>query len=127
MYSEFTSELDIEQYLHGDCHLFAYALNVIFDYPIELCIDSEDMETQSEVLVHAYCKFNNKFIDIRGISNDIEHLLSEFDYNTIRFFTVDKNHIEKLIENKFLHDFENNQLEELMNYIRTHKDKYYMI
>lgn len=124
MHSESTSDLDIVQYLHGDCHLFAYALNVVFDYPIELCIDSEDMETQSEVLVHAYCKLDNKFIDVRGISNDIEHLLSEFDYNTIQFFKVDKNHIEKLIVNKALHGFEKNQLEKLMDYIRTNKDKY---
>lgn len=118
------NELEIEQYLHGDCHLFAYALSVVFDYPIELCIDSEDMETQSEVLIHAYCKFNNTFIDIRGQSTSIEHLLSEFDYNEIYFLSVDKNHIEKLISTKFLHDFEKTQLEEIINYIRMNKDKY---
>lgn len=65
--------IDMEQFLHGHCLLFAYRLQEEFGY--ELLFDYED--ESCEHLVHAYCcgkeNGNVYFIDIRGITDACEN------------------------------------------------------
>ena len=67
---------DAEIFLHGSCDLFALALHQIKGYAGIVLCNSEGDD------VHYFCKKHNKgilyFIDVRGITCDIEEIVSEF-------------------------------------------------
>ena len=76
---ESNSEEEIEDYtaevfLHGLCHIFAYALHQKFGYNV--------IEIKNESMCHWFCisKHNGKevYIDVRGMTTDYEELLQEF-------------------------------------------------
>ena len=76
--------IDIEEYKHGKCELFAFVLHKMFGYPIRFYIDPEgDIELLDEsvpVLIHACNILNeNTLIDVDG-KIDVENILNEFDY-----------------------------------------------
>lgn len=47
--------MGIDNYLYGECHLFALALKQEYGYPIVLALDKFDLETKGELLIHDYC------------------------------------------------------------------------
>lgn len=115
--------MDWEKYLHGECHIFALALHLEFGYPIQLAIDAFDLEIESERLIHAYCIKDDKAVDVRGLVN-IGEILDDFDYNEPYHMNVNKEGLLKLIKDGFLHEPEENQLEEVISFIRNNKNKY---
>ena len=74
---EYGKEINPYDFLHGYCHIFALALHKKFDYPIYI-IKDENNET-----IHYYCKniIKNEpvYIDVRGITNDLDAFASEFE------------------------------------------------
>lgn len=76
--------MNAHKYLHGNCHEFSIALNNKFGYPIILWIEFND-EIEGEILVHAFniIKHDSKvyFVDVRGITDDINMLTNEFDFS----------------------------------------------
>lgn len=75
--------INAHKYLHGNCHEFSISLNKKFGYPIVLWIEFND-EIEEDILVHAFNVINHNsktyFVDIRGITDDINILTNEFDY-----------------------------------------------
>lgn len=65
-----------EIFLHGICHVFAYALHQQFGY------DILELRSKSNLMVHWCCisNFDGKeiYIDVRGATTDYEELLMEF-------------------------------------------------
>lgn len=77
-------EIDALYYLHGICHEFSLALNKIFGYDIVLWTNYDE-DVKSYVLVHAFNMFQYKgkqyYADIRGITDNLEDIINEFDYS----------------------------------------------
>lgn len=70
-----------EDFLHGICHIFAYALHQKFGY------DILELKSNSGSTVHWCCisNYNGKeiYIDVRGVTSDFDEFLFEF-YPEIR-------------------------------------------
>lgn len=68
-----------EMFLHGICHIFAYALHQKFGYEIL------ELRSKSGTTVHWCCitNYNGRemYIDVRGITTDYDELLMEFQPN----------------------------------------------
>lgn len=71
-YQEDLSTINLEKYLHGFCDEFALLLNKKYQYPIYASFNGNQ-------LIHAYCKIDNFFIDIRGITDDQSLFNMEFE------------------------------------------------
>lgn len=87
----------MDLYLHGHCTCFAIALHELFGYDLFFFIDSED-EKSIDNIIHAYCKKNGEYIDVRGITKDKTACFSAFE----DFFTdpvVIKTTVEELRKN----------------------------
>ena len=74
---------DAEYFLHGLCHIFAYALHKKFNY------DIYELRSEADSIIHWYCIYeyngNTVYIDVRGITTNYEEFLSEFkSYNNIK-------------------------------------------
>ena len=71
---------DADIFLHGACQLFALALHKKFGY------DAYKLETPDNSFAHCFCKYNYKginfFIDVRGITSNINDVILEFTSNT---------------------------------------------
>ena len=65
-------------FLHGNCDIFACYLHEKYGYEMKAVY-----EYNSELLIHAYCtaEINNKTvcIDVRGITDDWNEFITEFD------------------------------------------------
>lgn len=76
--------INAHKYLHGNCHEFSISLNKKFGYPIVLWIEFND-EIEEDILVHAFNIVRDDsriyFVDIRGITDDINMLTNEFNYS----------------------------------------------
>lgn len=71
-YQDDLSIINLEKYLHGFCDEFALMLNFVYHYPIEVIFFCGR-------IIHAYCKIDNLFIDVRGITDDKKLFFSEFE------------------------------------------------
>lgn len=60
-------------FLHGFCDTFAKALHDKYNYDIQIITDKDNN------LIHAYCVKDNFYIDIRGIIDDFEIFIQEFE------------------------------------------------
>ena len=67
---------DAEVFLHGYCHIFAYALYQKFGY------DIYELSNSSDNVIHWCCisKYNeiDVYIDVRGITSNFNEFLTEF-------------------------------------------------
>lgn len=75
--------LDASIFLHGECGIFALALNEMFGYEIwVVAFEPEDWgdeeDTWENRLVHVYCQKGDCYIDVRGITDDWDAFLDEF-------------------------------------------------
>lgn len=73
---------DLFKYLHGFCDDFALFFSCKYD--IEICLlEGYDEETNQKYLIHAFncfeCNGAECYMDIRGITDDIERILLDFD------------------------------------------------
>ena len=70
-------EINAFFYLHGICHEFALGLCETFNYNIVLWINYDE-DINSNVLIHAFNTFkykgNQYYIDIRGITDNIDDI-----------------------------------------------------
>lgn len=71
-YQEELEIINLEKYLHGYCDEFALMLNSVYKYPIEVIFFCGK-------IIHAYCKVDKYFIDVRGITDNEELFFSEFE------------------------------------------------
>lgn len=109
-----------EELLHGICHYLALALAEKYNYKIILWLDY-DLEIEKDVLIHAFNITNEgKFIDYNGITNNIENIIGEFDYNekpVICGLTIEKT---KLILNRLEISYNNQETIKFVNkYIKN--------
>ena len=88
-------------FLHGYCSFFALALAKKFKYEIHVLWVKEEL---TSYFCHAYCSFvyhgDTFFVDIRGITNDFNEMLEEFEITTKdidkeRSFICDEELLEK--------------------------------
>ena len=112
-----------EDYLYGDCHIFAQALHEVFGYQMKLAIDEFDLELEKEVLVHAFCYVGNQIIDARGVSNATE-TLEPYDYNEVTFRKIEQADLEGMMEEGFVHRPEVGQYEKLVAYLQKNKERF---
>ncbi len=72
--SEEIEDYTADVFLHGLCHIFAYALHQKFGYDV--------IEIENKSVCHWFCisKHNGKevYIDVRGMTTDYEELLQAF-------------------------------------------------
>lgn len=113
--------MELEGYLHGDCHIFAQALHEVFGYKMKLAIDECDIELEEPVLVHAFCYEGNHVFDARGVS-DASETLEPFDYSEVVFREVEKEDVDRMIEDGFLHRADKGQFDKLVFYLKEHKE-----
>lgn len=115
--------MELESYMHGECHLFALALNQAFGYDMVFVFDEMDIEVQSEVLIHAYCKTEEGCVDARGFFKE-EDALAEHDYS--RPYTVDVSvrEVHSLIETGFLHTPSFGQMDELTQFLKDNRERF---
>lgn len=112
-----------EDYLYGDCHIFAQALHQVFGYQMHLAIDKFDLELETDVLVHAYCTNGNHAIDARGVIAEAD-ILEAYDYNDIMFRYVNMDELKALMDSGYLHHPEAGQMEEVIRYIEENRGRY---
>lgn len=104
----FTEELDDCPYydasifLHGICHIFAYALHKIFGYEIYEILSS-DRKTIHWFCLSCYQK-KKVYVDIRGATTDYEEFLAEFQPWIGQDSIV--NHYKKMNDMDFKDDWE---------------------
>lgn len=68
----------MEDYLHGYCEYFAYALHQELGYPMYKVYDSE-AETDM-ALVHVFCiNPNGEYVDVRGVIPNIWDLIEPYE------------------------------------------------
>ncbi len=70
---------DMYSFLHGFCDVFARELSNIYGYKPYVIYGDFTYDTEERTIVHAFCMVNDKYIDIRGITDDIHELLDEFE------------------------------------------------
>lgn len=70
---------DAERLLHGECHLFAIAINRITGLPVAAYLDEDD-EVEGAVLAHAFVVDGDDAIDVRG-RVPLAEVLDEFEVN----------------------------------------------
>ncbi|HBF77174.1 MULTISPECIES: hypothetical protein [Clostridium] len=114
-------------FLHGSCEKFALALNKVMNYRIILWIDYHD-DIKRNALLHAFNVFNFKgktyYADIRGITDNIEDIMNEFDYyEEPDMYEYNYNEAVKVLHNLKLND---DVSIELFNYIKKNKSNYTM-
>jgi len=77
-----------ESFLHGICHIFAYALHQEFGY------DILELKSNNCSAVHWCCTTQYKgvelYVDIRGMTSDIDELLTVFQPNMKTKPIIDK-------------------------------------
>ena len=82
-------------FLRGICYIFAYALHMNFNYDIYVLNDGTKK-------IHWFCKTTYKgedvFIDVRGITNSEEELISGMIFNDNKNYIIE---LYKDIENDF--------------------------
>lgn len=115
--------MDLEGYLHGDCHIFALALHKVFGYKMKLAIDEYDIELEEPVLIHAYCYEGEYVIDARGVSGKDE-ALEPFDYSEVVFREVETAGIVKLMDEGFLHRPDIGQYEAVVAYMQANREHF---
>lgn len=115
--------VNVETYLHGDCHIFAEALHQVFGYSVQWAIDMEDEELQDEVLVHAFCYQGDKVIDVRGI-RAFADVLEPFDYNEVYYRDIHAGELEDFLDAGFVHRPEPGQLADVIRLIQANKERY---
>lgn len=114
--------MEIEQYMHGDCHIFALGLQEEFGYKIQFALDYDE-DLGKEVLIHAYCVDGEDKIDIEG-RGKLEQVLESFDYNEPYYRDVSKKEVKKLIEAGFIHEPYKGQEKEVQGYIRKNRENF---
>lgn len=112
-----------EQYMHGDCHIFAIALNEELKYPIQLAMDEYDVNIDGEALIHAYCVQDDSAVHVGG-KTKIDNILEEFEYNIPYFRDVTVKDINELIKDGFLQGYKKEQLEDIKRHIRSNIELY---
>ena len=70
------SIINLEKYLHGYCDEFAILLNRKYNYPIIAKFKDKN-------LIHAYCKKDNYYIDVRGITDESDLFFKEFEFDLL--------------------------------------------
>lgn len=115
--------MDLEGYLHGDCHIFALALHKVFGYQIKLAIDEYDIELEEPVLVHAFCYEGESVIDARGVSGKAD-VLEPFDYSDVVFREVESADVEKMMTEGFIHQPDEGQYESVVEYLHVNKEHF---
>ena len=115
--------MDLEGYLHGDCHIFAQALHEVFGYKVKMAIDEYDIELEEPVLIHAFCYEGNHVIDARGVSGKAQ-TLEPFDYSGVVFREVESADIEKMMTEGFLHQPDEGQYEAIVAYLHINKERF---
>ena len=77
-FTRFTCPGNMEDYLHGYCEYFAYALHQELGYPMYKVYDSE-AETDM-ALVHVFCiNPNSEYVDVRGVIPNIWDLIEPYE------------------------------------------------
>ena len=82
-------------YLHGFCSMFALALHKKFGYPIFRCVSINELDEcgfenysvrelekisyDNLPLIHDFCVVDNRYIDVRGITDDGKLFFSSFE------------------------------------------------
>lgn len=117
--------MDLENYLHGDCHIFAQALHEVFGYRIQVAMDECDLELEEPVLIHAYCYKGNAIIDARGVSEKSE-ALEPFDYTFADIQDISPEVIGEWVQQGVLHSPDAGQYEALVAHLKVNKDDFYV-
>jgi hypothetical protein len=72
---------ELDQFLHGDCPIFAVALHRLTGYPIYGLVEFDEVIGHT-VLIHAYVKApDGKLIDASGDESTVETILDVFPNN----------------------------------------------
>lgn len=112
-----------DDYLYGECHVFALALQEVFGYQMKFALDEFDEELEREVLIHAFCFEGDHVIDARGISHASD-VLEPYDYNDVHFEEVELSALEQMMESGFVHRPDDGQYKELVQYLLDNKETY---
>lgn len=118
-------EMKLEDYLHGDCHIFAQALHQVFGYKMSFAIDECDLELGGETLIHAFCQTEAGAMDGRGFVTESE-LTEPYDYSFLSFQKVDMAEVKRWEQSGFLHETTPEQLAEAIRFIEENKERYQM-
>jgi len=115
--------IDAYQYLHGCCDDFALGLNNLFGYKIILWTEIST-ESGHTVLIHAFnvFKFRGKdyYVDIRGITDSINDIISEFDYyEEPSFITYDRNEAVKKLRSMGISTIVENEPRHIIEQFRS--------
>ena len=81
---------DDEIYLHGLCH--EWVLENALHYDKFVILTEHRDETENIGLLHCYIIRNDKYVDVRGETENINDILDGFDYgefNTLIFTSID--------------------------------------
>lgn len=115
--------MNIEEYIHGSCHLFALSMLEITKAPIILALDTFLTESgeEIEVLAHAFNFDGQQYIDIRGNFASLDEILEEFEeLNHIYYIQdIDGNYTKSMISSSKWNDYQFGEKEKIQDYIQT--------
>jgi hypothetical protein len=125
-------EFNIDYYEHGRCEIFALALHKTLGYDMHFFLDEEaEFETEDgfeygTALVHAYVKDKDgNMFDATGRINqeNLEEDHSEY-VNEPSDIIVDENLFRKFINDGFIADYKEHELNKVIEYIINNISKY---
>lgn len=114
----------LEDYLHGQCHVFALALHLEFGFPMVYSIDEYDLERECEVLIHAFCLHGHYAVDVRGYMHS-DDILDDFDYNSPYNTEVSVEDLPIFLKREFIFQHSEEQLSEVCEFVKKNKFRYY--
>lgn len=116
-------------YLHGNCEIFAIALNNVFGYPIQYLTDTTryaHTKDKLNTLVHAYCNANGTYIDVRGVTTDRKTLIEEFEdfFSTPAYIDTSAHGLRDKLFNGMNETEARQEIQIAVDFIRSHMDWY---
>ena len=123
--------INIAEYLHGRCHIFALALHTALGYPMEFLWDlaATDDETweDREALVHAFCKRpDGAMVHVTGTFTqaELEEDFAQFGVQEPDLRRESADDVQRQIAEGLLEAPRVGEVEQLVSYINEIKERY---
>ena len=117
----FKEHIDVDQYQHGSCEVFALAMHMELGYDMYFLLDEQAFFEDDgdgfygEALVHAYCgNKSGRMFDVTG-EIDEDYLFKEFEVNEPKIIQVSDIDFQNMVNDKFIAKTDEKELQDCIS------------
>jgi hypothetical protein len=128
--AQVTDKYTLQDYLHGRCHIFGFALLTFYqNHQVQAIAKYIWNQPDDGKLIHCYIEKNNdcdqKF-DARGLISDEELEAYELDYNgdDIAYYDIDISDFLDDFNKELLPKPEDQEVQQIMQFLMSNKDHF---